>query len=326
MNFIDEAVEEIRSMRVRGAGRIARFAVETLKRVVESSKAKEPKELFAELREASKKLLASRPTAVSLPNGIRFVMHRAKLSLGKAHSMEKFKAEILKAAEEFVENSKRALDKISVFGARRIESGETLMTHCNSAAVTSILKRAHEEGKEFRVYVTETRPRYQGRITAKQLGEVGIETVLIIDGAARYFMNGVDKVLVGADAVAANGAVVNKIGTSMLALAAHEARTRFLVAAETYKFSPETMLGELVWIEERDWGEVISEGELAAIPRCKVRNPAFDVTPPEYIDAIITEEGVIPPQAAFHVLQKAFGDLTAEELASYRALRPADET
>jgi ribose 1,5-bisphosphate isomerase len=323
--FLDEAIKEIKSMKIRGAGRIARFAVEVLGKVAEASNAKTSNELFMELHEASKKLLSSRPTAVSLPNGVRFVMHKTNLLLKENPSVEDFKKGISTIVKEFINKSADALNKIAVFGAKRIEDGEIIMTHCNSAAVIAILKKAYNEGKKFKVYVTETRPLYQGRITAKQLGKIGIKTTLIIDSAARYFMNEADKVLVGADAVTVNGAVINKIGTSMMALAAYEARTQFLVAAETYKFSPETMVGELIQIEERSWEEVISNEELKEILNCEVKNPVFDVTPPEYIDAIITEEGVIPPQAAFYILQKSFGELTPEELAEYKTYKPIEE-
>ncbi|MGC8961201.1 MAG: ribose 1,5-bisphosphate isomerase, partial [Candidatus Bathyarchaeia archaeon] len=282
-------------------------------------------ELFKLLEEASKRLLSSRPTAVSLPNGIRFVMHRAKGMLESNIPLEEFRRGLMEASDLFIERSAKAVEKISEYGSRRIEDGDVLLTHCNSSAVVGILKKAHMDGKDFKVFITETRPLFQGRITARQLGGEGIETYLIVDGAARYFMNEIDKVIVGADAVAANGAVVNKIGTSMIALAAHEARTQFLVAAETFKFSPETMIGELVWIEERGWDEILPPEEREKIPLCHIRNPAFDVTPPEYIDAVITEEGVIPPQAAFHLMEEIFGDLTPEELASYKTLKPLEE-
>jgi ribose 1,5-bisphosphate isomerase len=117
----------------------------------------------------------------------------------------------------------------------------------------------------------------------------------------------IDKVISGADAVAANGAVINKIGTSQLALAAHESRTRFFVAAETYKFSPETLFGELVAIEERNSNEVIPDNVLKRMRNVEVRNPVFDITPPEYIDLIVTERGIIPPQGALYILQEEFG-------------------
>ncbi|MGC8849535.1 MAG: ribose 1,5-bisphosphate isomerase [Candidatus Bathyarchaeia archaeon] len=318
-------MEDIRAMRVRGAAAIARYAVEALRRLAGEAEARSPEELFKLLEEASKRLLSSRPTAVSLPNGIRFVMHRAKGMLESNIPLEEFRRGLMEASDLFIERSAKAVEKISEYGSRRIEDGDVLLTHCNSSAVVGILKKAHMDGKDFKVFITETRPLFQGRITARQLGGEGIETYLIVDGAARYFMNEIDKVIVGADAVAANGAVVNKIGTSMIALAAHEARTQFLVAAETFKFSPETMIGELVWIEERGWDEILPPEEREKIPLCHIRNPAFDVTPPEYIDAVITEEGVIPPQAAFHLMEEIFGDLTPEELASYKTLKPLEE-
>jgi ribose 1,5-bisphosphate isomerase len=137
-------------------------------------------------------------------------------------------------------------------------------------------------------------------------------------------MKDVDKVVVGADAVAANGALVNKVGTSLMALAAKEARVEFLVAAETYKFSPETLTGGLVWIEERAVEEVLPEAERGELASVRVRNPSFDVTPPDYVDAIITELGVIPPQAAFWVLQKVYGSLSPEDLASYSTIHPVE--
>lgn len=325
IGFVEDAVENIKLMRVRGAAAIARYAVEVLRRVVNEAEADTPEELFKSLNEVSMRLLASRPTAVSLPNGIRFVMHQAKKLLDEDPSLEEFKIGFIGAADRFIERSMRAVGNIAEYGSRRIEDGDVVLTHCNSSAVVAILRKAHKDGKRFKVFITETRPRFQGRITARQLGEAGIETYLIVDSAARYFMNKIDKVIVGADAVAVNGAVVNKIGTSMIALAAHEARTQFLVAAETFKFSPETMTGELVWIEERSPDEVLPSEERGGIPLCNIRNPAFDVTPPEYIDAIITEEGVIPPQAAFHLMEQIFGSLTPEELASYKTLKPLDE-
>jgi ribose 1,5-bisphosphate isomerase len=135
----------------------------------------------------------------------------------------------------------------------------------------------------------------------------------------------IDKVVVGADAIAANGAVVNKIGTSMVALAAHEARVLFFVAAETYKFSPETMFGELVLIEERKATEVVPSKILKGYRKITVRNPSFDVTPAEYVDLIVTERGIIPPQGALSILQSEFGWMSLEELHQYQTYAKLEE-
>jgi ribose 1,5-bisphosphate isomerase len=317
--------DDIRSMRTRGAGQIARSAVEALQIVARQSKAKDTDSFVEELTVASRFLLQTRPTAVSLPNGIRYVMHRVNAAKGQTASFDDIRSVAIKAAEDFIENAKTAVQKIGEIGARRIKDGDVLLTHCNSSAAIEVMKTAWMDGRRFEVLVTETRPRFQGHTTARELSKVGIPVTLILDDAVRYFMQDVDKVLVGADAITANGALVNKIGTSMVALAAHEARVKVFVAAETYKFSPETMIGELVRIEERDQAEVISPEERRQIGSIKVLNPSFDVTPPEFIDLIITERGIIPPVGAILILEEVFGVVTPEELREYQTYALGEE-
>jgi ribose 1,5-bisphosphate isomerase len=312
-------------MRIRGAGEIARSSVQALLITAKSSKANTAADFLEDLNSTAKMLLATRPTAVSLPNGIRYVMRRVTTQAQQTDNVDELRGRAIKTGEDFIANSLTAIARIGEIGAKRIRDGDKILTHCQSRAVSSVFKTAWNQGKRFEVVATETRPRFQGRITARDLGSTGIPVTLILDDAARYFMDKVDKVLVGADAVTANGALVNKIGTSLVALAAHEARVRVFVAAETYKFSPETMIGELIEIEERNPSEVISPGELSQLPHTVVRNPSFDVTPPEYLDLIITERGIIPPQAAVLILQEQFGFLTPEELTEYHTVRMAEQ-
>ena len=288
---------DIQSMRIRGAGEIARSAARGMAIAARGSTAASSEELIQDLKDAARTLVETRPSAVSLPNAVRLILHGA-LSAASGGA-EEIRKEVVEGAERFITESKEATRLIGEIGSARIVSGSTIMTHCHSMAVVEILKTAHRQGKDIQVIAREARPRYQGRITAKALAEEGIPTTLIVDSAARFFMKDVDQILVGADSVAANGAVVNKIGTSALALLAHEARVRVMVATETYKFHPETIVGQLIEIEERTAWEVLPEG----IPGVNVRNPAFDVTPPELIDLIVTERGIIPPQAAVLVLR-----------------------
>jgi ribose 1,5-bisphosphate isomerase len=319
-------VEDIESMRLRGAGLIACSAVEALEITAQKSTAKNVSSFVDELTHAAQVLLQTRPTAVSLPNGVRFVMHRVNAGLAVAVTVEDIRSVALRATQSFIENAKTAVQRIGEIGAGRIRDGDVLMTHCNSAAAISVMKTAWAQGKRFEALVTETRPRFQGHLTAQELASAGIPVTLVLDDAVRYFMQDVDKVIVGADAITANGALVNKIGTSMVALAAHEARVRVFVTAETYKFSPETMIGELVTIEERDVSEIISKKELERIGPVKVRNPSFDVTPPEFIDLIITERGIIPPLGAFLILQEELGVVTPEELHEYQTYALHEES
>jgi len=309
-----QIADDIRTMKIRGAGRIARAAALGLKKTAELSKVNTPEEFKKQIKYAAKILLETRPTAVSLPNAIRYVMSQFNNKLPDLATTNDMKEYIILTADTFIKNSEEAVKKIGLIGARRIRDGDVILTHCNSSCAISVMITAFKQGKSISVYATETRPRFQGHITAKTLGEAGIPVTLITDNAVRYFMNDIDLVIVGADAIAANGAIINKIGTSMVALAAHEARTHVYVAAETYKFSPQTVLGKLVPIEERDPTEVIPKEKLAQMKNVKVRNPAFDTTPPEYIDIIITEKGIISPQAAFVILHQEYGITELEDL------------
>jgi len=302
-------VNDIRTMRTRGAGRIARAAAKALKITAKATKARTPAEFIKELDRVSKLLLSTRPTAVSLPNATRFVTLKPKLA--KDADLRTLRRMVVSRADEFIRTSKDAIKRIGEIGARRISDGDVIMTHCNSDCAISIIKTAFKQGKHIEVYVTESRPMDQGLISARQLLTAGVPTTLIVDSAVRHFIRDIDKVIVGADSIAANGAVINKIGTSQLALAAHEARVLFFVAAESYKFHPGTLVGRLVEIEEREPNEIVNPKRF---PGVRIRNPVFDVTPPDYIDLIITERGIVPPSAAYTLLQEQFEWRPGEEL------------
>jgi ribose 1,5-bisphosphate isomerase len=307
---IKTIANQIRTMKIRGAGRIARAAARALKITAKASKAKTQNEFLKEIDQVSEYLLSTRPTAVSLSNAVRFITMKPKIA--KDADLRALQKMVVSRADEFIRSSKDAVKRIGEIGARRISDGDVIMTHCNSSCALSVIKTAFKQGKHIEVYVTESRPFMQGLLSARELLNVGVPTTLIVDSAVRHFIRDVDTVIVGADSIAANGAVVNKIGTSQLALAAHESRVLFFVAAESYKFHPGTLVGRLVEIEERDPNEIVS---LKRFPGIKVRNPSFDVTPPEYVDLIITERGIVPPSAAYTLLEEHFEWRPGEELA-----------
>ena len=306
---IKQIARDIRTMRIRGAGRIARAAARALKIAAKTTRAKTSAEFTRELEHVSKLLLATRPTAVSLPNAVRYVTLGTKQARGA--DLQTLRRAVISRADEFIRDSKGAVERIGEIGARRISDGDVVLTHCNSDCALAIIKAAFKRGKRIQAFVTESRPMRQGLISVRELRKVGIPTTLIVDSAVRYFIRNIDKVIVGADSIAANGAVINKIGTAQIALIAHEARVLFSVAAESYKFHPGTLVGRLVEIEERPPKEIISPKRF---PGVKIRNPAFDVTPPEYIDLIITERGIIPPSAAYTVIQDLFEWKPGEEI------------
>jgi ribose 1,5-bisphosphate isomerase len=301
--FVTETAEKIKSMEIRGAGRIAREAAEALRRHATEVRAGDLKSFRREMDSAAQTLVATRPTAVSLPNAVHIVMS----GLDQALTLEEAQNGVILRAEQFIHSSQHAVEKIAQFGARHISDGDTILTHCNSEAALGCIIEAHRSGKEIEVFATEVRPRNQGLVTIRTLDDAGIKTNFIVDSAVRSFIHEVDLVIVGADAVTVNGAVVNKIGTSQVAHTAHEARVNVLVAAETYKFAPRTIFGELIQIEERAGNEILADEIARTLPHVTVRNPAFDVTPAEYIDLIVTEAGAIPPQMAYIIIREYLG-------------------
>jgi len=301
--IVPETAEKIKSMEIRGAGRIARAAAIALRDHARTLQAADHARFCREMEEAAALLVATRPTAVSLPNAVHFVM----AGLAGTRTPGEARDGVVGRAEEFIQSSQHAVGKIAEFGARHIRDGDVILTHCNSEVALGCMIEARRQGKEIEVFATEVRPRNQGHITIRTLNDAGIKTNFIVDSAVRSFIHDVDLVIVGADAVTVNGAVVNKIGTSQVAHTAAEARVNVIVAAETYKFAPRTVVGELIRIEERPPGEVLADEIAKTLPHVTVRNPAFDVTPAEYIDLIVTEQGAIPPQMAYVIIREYLG-------------------
>jgi ribose 1,5-bisphosphate isomerase len=300
---LEQTVSDIKTMKVRGALDIAIAAVKALESVCLEDAA-DTAALLGKLRIAARRLKSSRPTAVSLPNAVNYVLYVADRSGDMP--LDDFRKTMSFEIQKFVGEQERALETIAEIGANVIESGDVILTHCNSDTVVHILTHAWKDAKKIEVICTESRPRYQGHLTAKALSSAGIPTTLIIDSAVHLMMKKlkVDKVMVGADTICANGDLINKIGTSQVALCAKEQDVDFIAATESIKFSPASVMGSVAEIEERDPSEVIARGKLRGV---RVLNPAFDVTDAEYISMIVTEYGVIPPQAAYHLLKEKFG-------------------
>ncbi|WP_132057896.1 ribose 1,5-bisphosphate isomerase [Halorussus amylolyticus] len=300
---VESAAEDIATMEIRGAATIADAAAEALAVEAEESEAETPAEFRATMRAAGRRLVETRPTAVSLPNALRYVLR----GMG-GESVEGLRSSILDSAAEFRRELDQAQDNLGRIGANRLRDGDTVMTHCHSTDALSCVEHALDQGKEIHAIVKETRPRKQGHITARWLREMDVPVTLIVDNAARRYLDQTDHVLVGADSIAADGSVINKIGTSGLAVNARERGVPIMVAAQTLKLHPDTMTGHTVEIEMRDEREVLTLDDEADIGDVTVENPAFDVTPPRYVDAIVTERGQFPPESIVTLMRELFGD------------------
>lgn len=302
-----ETADRIRDMTIRGAGKIARAGATALGDMARNHSGGTLEDFREELSAASKVILDSRPTAVSLWNGV----HATVKGVDEAKTLDDAVQTVISNSEEFVRRSLGAVEIIARIGAKRISDGDTIMTHCNSSAALGVIKEAHRQGKDIKVFATESRPWRQGILTVNDLAKAGVDVTMIIDSAVRTVMRRTDKVFVGADTITSHGALINKVGTSQLALAANEARVQFYVCSETYKFSPMTLFGDMVTIEERDISEVVRPGEIP--DSVKVFNPVFDSTPAKYIDAIITELGMISPGSVYDIMVRQFGDSLFKE-------------
>jgi ribose 1,5-bisphosphate isomerase len=290
--------EKIKKLQVQGARNVAIAAVKAIQTQADQTKTKNKIQFLNELKEAQTILNASRQTEPLMRNAIQWIITQAKAA--ETEKVEELSQNVMASANNFLEDLEDSKEHIAEIGAKRIRNGSIVFTHCHSSTVIRLLAKAKADDKNFKVICTETRPAFQGRITAKELVEMDIETTFIVDSAARTFIGNVDLVIVGADAITSEGNVINKIGTSSIAILAHEAKKPFYVVSELLKFDPETLQGECEKIEQRNPAEVWSE----APEKLRVLNPAFDVTPNKYIHGLICEEGVIAPQSIVEVMRR----------------------
>lgn len=301
-----QVAEAIRTMVVRGAPAIGAAAAFGLALAAMTSPAQDLTGLRADLKDASETLQQARPTAANLSWALKRVLQVAMQSSG---SLEDLKGAVLLEAQRIADEDVAINKRMARHGAALIQDGDTILHHCNTGALATVdwgtalgvIRMAKEMGKNIHVLVDETRPRLQGaRLTAWELEQYGIGYEIISDNAAGFFLQHgqVQKVFVGADRVAANGDVANKIGTYMLALAANDNGVPFYPVVPTSTVDLDLSGGPLIPIEERAPEEVLGlqmDGERVAPEGARARNPAFDVTPHRLVTAIVTENGIVYP-------------------------------
>jgi methylthioribose-1-phosphate isomerase len=306
-----EVAAAIRDMAVRGAPAIGVAAAFGLVLAARAGRGRSGPQAERSLREAADELCRARPTAANL----RWATDRMlRATAGQAPG--DLEARLLQEAERMAEEDIAINRRMGLFGAGLLKDGDTVLHHCNTGALATVdygtalgvIRAAHEQGKHLRVLVDETRPRLQGaRLTAWELQQLGIPFEIIVDGAAGHFLRQgeVQAVLVGADRVAANGDVANKVGTYLLALAAQASRVPFYTVVPTSSIDLTLPDGGQIPIEEREEAEVLDlqvHGARVMPEGVRARNPAFDITPARYLTAWITERGVILPPFGRNIL------------------------
>lgn len=296
----EEVADAIRRMKIRGAPLLGAAAAFGLALTAHHSKSATRAGLIGELERSARILKETRPTAVNLFWGIDRILGKAKDSRGDAR---KIAALVIEEAQKIADEDVVTNRLIGTNGSELIHDGDVILTHCNAGALATVdygtalgvIRAAFERRKKISVIVTETRPRLQGaRLTAYELQKDGIPVTLITDNMVGYLMyrKMVDEVIVGADRIVSD-AVINKIGTFTVAVLAKEHGIPFYVAAPKSTFDLKSRSSDVI-IEERNAEEVTSIGSVRIAPNgVKALNPAFDITPLDYVTAIVCESGIL---------------------------------
>jgi len=299
-DIIQVTAEKIRNFQIKGARNIAIAAIEALQIHTTQTKAQTKTQLLTELKEAQTIFTTAKKTQPLMRNTLRSIINQTQTT--PTQNITSLQEAITTTTNQALKDLETSREQTAKNGAKHIQNNTTVFTHCYSSTVTHLLSKAKEQNKTFQVICTETRPAFQGRITAKKLLKHDIETTLIVDSAVRTFIANTDLVIVGAEAITSEGNVINKIGTSNIAVLAQEAHKPFYVVSELLKFDPETLSVVYEKIEQRNPDEIWKK----APPKLTIRNPAFDVTPNRYIHGLICEEGIITPQTIPEVVRRKY--------------------
>ncbi len=298
----NQIANAIRTLVVRGAPAIGVSGAFGLALAALQSDAKEKDGLINYLENAKKILFETRPTAVNLAWGLQKIMQVAKM----ADTVDGIRKSVVETAKKMADEDIQINMSLGKNGSVLFNDNDTIMTHCNVGALATVgygtalgvIRATKESGKNIKVIATETRPVQQGsRLTAFELQHDGIDVSLIPDTAVGYIMANklVNKIVVGADRILRTGRVYNKIGTYQIAIMAKQHNIPFYVAAPLSTFDLKSNPEDII-IEQRDSSEVTGIGDKKTAPDgIDVINPAFDMTPPELISGIITENGVAKP-------------------------------
>lgn len=309
----EEVCDAIRTLTVRGAPAIGICGAMGVVTALSSAVDLPASELHARLRDVAARIREARPTAVNLAWAIDRVLEVGARAIANGDSNAELLAALRREATTILDEDRAMCEAIGAAGAPLITNGARVLTHCNAGALATggigtalaPIYRAARDGRRVLVYADETRPLLQGsRLTAWELSRAGVPVTVIADNMAASLMGlgAIDLVIVGADRIAANGDVANKIGTYGVAILAQHHGIPFYVAAPSSTFDPSTPAGRDIIIEQRGREELVQlSGTPSAPADVAVCNPAFDVTPARFVTAFVTDRGVLKAPYDFSV-------------------------
>lgn len=292
-------ISDIKSLKIQGANAVAKAGLSALLEVSKRSKTKKKSKFLSELKKARLIIFKSRPTEPAMRNAINYSLY--DLSGKDVTEMKKqLKFKVHKALAHFKESK----NLIAQYGARIITKNSVVYTHCHSSTVVSILKKANLT-KKFEVHNTETRPLFQGRITATELSKMKIPVYHYVDSAARLALKEADIMLLGADAITSTCKIINKIGSELIAETAERRQVPIYICTDSWKYDPKSPYGFTEPIEARSKKEVWPN----APKSIRIMNPAFERIDPNLITGIITELGIYSPETFIQEVRNKYSFL-----------------
>ncbi|MFH0906175.1 MAG: S-methyl-5-thioribose-1-phosphate isomerase [archaeon] len=282
--IINDTAKDIKDLKIQGASKIELSAINAILEYIKSSNLEKDK-FIGELIENINYLIKQRPNEPKLRNSLNFVLKKSY-----RHNSNLERQKLINEISAYEEYTEKCNKKVSEIASKLITNDMNILTHCHSNLVEDALKAAYDNGIKFKVYNTETRPKYQGRITSKNLCDYGIDTTQIVDSAVTHVLKKCDIFLSGADVVFSDGAIMNKVGTYGISILAKAFKTEHIVITTTHCCELDLLLNVNEPVEQRDDDEVWAENERPK--NLKILNPSFDIIPEEYISRFITEEGV----------------------------------
>ena len=281
-------IEDIRNNKTHGASELARQAVDVMKTAAELSKVNNIEGLLSEQRLVGEQLMMARLAMAPVYNIVNRLLDIISREINDL-SINSAKRLIISKVEKQIDDSIKSVSMIAGYAAGLISTGDRVMTHSYSSTIVAAFRNAFTERGDIFVITTRSEPGRNGERIARQLGAKGIPLIFIDDSEVELFISQTDTVMVGADRICVDGSLINGIGTYQVALAAKKSNVPFYVLCEKLKFDPR-LKGNEVDLEERESTEFDGKGELAS--EVTIRKPSFDVTPPELISGVVTEDGM----------------------------------
>jgi len=295
MASFQSIVRDIKELKIQGAQNVAKASAKGINIIAEQSKGKSREVILGELKKAKDILVKTRATEPAMRNVLSYLFYNLRDYEDILKELDKRS----KYIKKHFEDSEKSIARI---GSKKIAKESVVFTHCHSSTVVNILKEAKSHKEDFEVYNTETRPMFQGRITAKELARVGIKVTHFVDNGGRLALKEADIMLIGADAITSEGKIINKIGSEMFSEIADKYDVPVYVCSDSWKFDPNSIFGYEEEIEKRSGEEVWVGAPYGVV----IDNRAFEKVDPDLISGIISELGVYKPEIFIEEVKRAY--------------------